>query len=265
MPEIAREAVSLLSAKKCPSTATTLILDGDQMTEQIHESCGHATELDRVLGTEVDNAGTSFLTPEKLGQFQYGCDQVSISSDATAAGGLGTFAFDDEGVPAQNTPLIKNGLFVNYQSSRETAALLNIKGGSSGSMRANSPLAIPLVRMTNINLLPGDWTREELVEDTQDGLLMSTSKSWSIDDKRLNFQFGTEAAWLIKNGSQEEILKLPTYTGSTPHFWRNCDGISHDDWQMQATRCGKGVPSQGIYVGHGTGTARFQNVRVGII
>lgn len=263
--EVAREAVQLLSAEKCPSTTTTLLIAGDQLALQTHESCGHPTELDRALGTEADYAGTSFLTTDRLGTFRYGSPKVNISADATALGGLGTYAYDDEGVPAKNVPLIKEGIFVNYQSSRETAALLNLSEGSSGGMRADSPLAMPIVRMSNINLLPGDWKVEELIRDTQDGILMLTNKSWSIDDRRLNFQFGTEAAWLIKNGSKERMIKQATYTGITHQFWGSCDAVSNDDWRMHGTpTCGKGVPSQVMYVGHGVSTARFRNVRVGI-
>jgi len=263
--ETAREAIQLLSAEKCPSTVTTLLISGDQLALQVHESCGHPTELDRALGTEADYAGTSFLTTDKLGSFRYGSPQVNINADATAPGGLGTFGFDDEGVEAKNVPLIKEGIFVNYQSSRETAALLNLPEGSSGGMRADSPLAMPIVRMTNINLLPGDWKVEELIRDTQEGILMLTNKSWSIDDRRLNFQFGTEAAWLIKNGSKEHMIKQATYTGITHQFWGSCDAVSKDDWHMHGTpTCGKGVPGQVMYVGHGVSTARFRNVRVGI-
>jgi len=263
--EVAKEAIQLLSAEKCPSTTTTLLTAGDQLALQVHESCGHPTELDRALGTEADYAGTSFLTTDKLGSFRYGSPKINISADATAPGGLGTFAYDDEGVPAKNVPLIKEGVFVNYQSSRETAAFLNLSEGSSGGMRADSPLAMPIVRMTNINLLPGDWKADELIRDTQDGILMLTNKSWSIDDRRLNFQFGTEAAWLIKNGSKEKMIKQATYTGITHQFWGSCDAVSNDDWYMHGTpTCGKGVPPQVMYVGHGVPTARFRNVRVGI-
>jgi len=263
--ETAREAIQLLSAEKCPSTTTTLITAGDQLALQVHESCGHPTELDRALGTEADYAGTSFLTTDKLGTFKYGSPKVNISADATTPGGLGTFGYDDEGVPAKNIPLIKRGVFVNYQSSRETAALLNLPKGSSGGMRADSPLAMPIVRMTNINLLPGDWKVEELIRDTQEGILMLTNKSWSIDDRRLNFQFGTEAAWLIRSGSKEQMIKQATYTGITHQFWGSCDAVSNDDWHMHGTpTCGKGVPGQVMYVGHGVSTARFRNVQVGI-
>jgi TldD protein len=259
------EAVQLLSAKKCPSGSTDLIITGDQLALQIHESCGHPTELDRALGMEADYAGTSFLTPNKLGIFRYGSEHVNIVADATVPRGLGTFGFDDEGVPAKKVYLVKEGLFVGYQSSRETSHTLRIDE-SSGGMRADSPMAIPLIRMTNINLLPGSWKAEEIIEDTKNGILMQTNRSWSIDDLRLNFQFGTEIGWRITNGSVEEMVKNPTYTGITPEFWRSCDAISQDDWMMWGTpNCGKGVPGQVMYVGHGCGTTRMKGVRVGLI
>ncbi|MEM3578991.1 MAG: TldD/PmbA family protein [Candidatus Bathyarchaeia archaeon] len=262
---VGKELLQLFEAEKCPSGEMDLILRGDQLALQIHESCGHPTELDRVLGTEADYAGTSFLTPEKLGKFRYGSEKVNIVADATVPLGLGTFGFDDEGVKAKKVYLVKEGIFVGYQSSRETAAQLGLKE-SSGGMRADSPLALPIIRMTNINLLPGDFKAEEIIEDTEEGVLMMTNRSWSIDDKRINFQFGTEVGWLIKNGSIEKMVKNPTYMGVTPQFWGVCDAVSRDDWKMWGTpNCGKGVPGQIMYVGHGCGTARFRKVRVGLI
>ncbi|MEM2737637.1 MAG: TldD/PmbA family protein [Candidatus Bathyarchaeia archaeon] len=262
---VGEELIQLFEAKKCPSGEMDLILRGDQLALQIHESCGHPTELDRVLGTEADYAGTSFLTPEKLGKFRYGSEKVNIVADATVPFGLGTFGFDDEGVKAKKVYLIKEGIFVGYQSSRETAAQLGLKE-SSGGMRADSPLALPLIRMTNINLLPGDYNADEIIEDTKEGVLMITNRSWSIDDKRINFQFGTEIGWLIKNGGIERMVKNPTYMGVTPQFWGSCDAVSKDDWKMWGTpNCGKGVPGQVMYVGHGCGTARFRKVRVGLV
>ncbi|MEM2337915.1 MAG: TldD/PmbA family protein [Candidatus Bathyarchaeia archaeon] len=262
---VGEELIQLFEAKKCPSGEMDLILRGDQLALQIHESCGHPTELDRVLGTEADYAGTSFLTPEKLGKFRYGSEKVNIVADATVPLGLGTFGFDDEGVKAKKVYLIKEGIFVGYQSSRETAAQLGLKE-SSGGMRADSPLALPLIRMTNINLLPGDYNADEIIEDTKEGVLMITNRSWSIDDKRINFQFGTEIGWLIKNGGIERMVKNPTYMGVTPQFWGSCDAVSKDDWKMWGTpNCGKGVPGQVMYVGHGCGTARFRKVRVGLV
>ena len=263
--QVGQEAVQLLDAEKCASAEADLILAGDQLALQIHESCGHPTELDRALGMEADYAGTSFLVPEKLGKLKYGSKNVNIAADATVPGGLGTFGFDDEGTSATRTDLIRDGLFVGYQTSRETAAELR-QECSSGGMRAQSPMALPLIRMTNINLLPGNWKLDEIVEDTKNGVLMMVNKSWSIDDRRLNFQFGTEIAWEIRNGSKERILKNPTYTGMTPIFWGSCDAVSKDDWRMWGTpNCGKGVPGQTMYVGHGCGTARFRKTRVGVL
>lgn len=263
--ETGQELLKLFYAEKCPSREMDLILTGDQLALQIHESCGHPTELDRVLGTEADYAGTSFLTPEKLGNFRYGSEKVNLVADATVLHGLGSFGYDDEGTRARKVYLVRDGLFVGYQSSRETAAELNL-GESSGGMRADSPLALPLIRMTNINLLPGDWKAEDVIEDTKDGVLMLTNRSWSIDDRRVNFQFGTEIGWRIKNGSKENLVKNPTYMGVTPEFWGSCDALSKDDWMMHGVpNCGKGVPSQVMYVGHGCGTARFRKVRVGLI
>jgi TldD protein len=263
--EIAQELLKLFEAEKCPSGEMDLIPYGDQLALQIHESCGHPTELDRALGTEADYAGTSFLTPEKLGKFRYGSEKVNLVANATIPKGLGTFGYDDEGTQAKDVYLIKKGIFVGYQTSRETAAELNLKE-SSGGMRADSPLALPIIRMTNINLLPGDWKAEEIVEDTKDGILITTNRSWSIDDRRINFQFGTEIGWRIKNGSKESMIKNPTYMGVTPQFWGSCDAVSKDDWKMWGTpNCGKGVPGQVMYVGHGCGTARFCKVRVGLI
>lgn len=263
--QVGKEAAQLLDAEKCPSKSTNLITKGEQLQLQIHESCGHPTELDRALGMEADYAGTSFLTPNRLGKFKYGSKLVNIVADATVPGGLGTFGYDDEGTPAKKVYLIRNGTFVGYQSSRETATMLDLKE-SSGGMRADSPMAIPLIRMTNVNLLPGKWKADEIIEDTQAGVLMETNKSWSIDDRRLNFQFGTEVGWIIKNGSKEKMVKNPTYTGITPTFWGSCNAISRDDWKMWGTpNCGKGVPGQVMYVGHGCGTARFEKTRVGLI
>ncbi|MEO0095448.1 MAG: TldD/PmbA family protein [candidate division WOR-3 bacterium] len=258
------EVLMLLSAKPCPAIRTTVILDSNQMVLQVHESCGHPTELDRVLGTEASYAGTSFMTPEKLNNLKYGSDIVNIVADATIPGGLGTFGWDDEGVPAQKVYLIKNGMFVGYQSSRETAPVVNAK--SSGNMRADGWNRIPLIRMTNINLLPGEWRLEDMIADTREGIFMTSNKSWSIDDKRLNFQFGCEFARKIENGKLTEVYKNPTYADITPQFWNKCDAIANKDyWHLYGVpNCGKGEPGQTMYVGHATAPARFRDVQVGI-
>lgn len=261
---VASEAVELLSARQCPSTVTDLVLDSSQLTLQIHESCGHPIELDRVFGQEASYAGTSFLTPDKQGTFRYGSDSVTIYADATIPGGLGTFGYDDEGVPAQRVCIVDQGIFKNYLSSRETAAELGQL--SSGAMRADGWNRIPIIRMTNINLEPGDWTLDEIIRDTKEGIYMETNKSWSIDDKRLNFQFGTEIAWEIKDGSLGAMLKNPNYTGITYEFWRSCDAVAgKDEWHLWGLpNCGKGEPGQVAHVGHVASPARFRKVKVGV-
>ncbi len=262
---LGEEAVALLSARQCPSGVTTLILGPTQLALQVHESCGHPTELDRVLGTEAAYAGTSFLTPEKLGNYRYGSELVNMTADAIIPGGLGTFGYDDEGVPAQRTYLVKGGVFVGYLTSRETASTLGQR--SNGTMRADGWSSIPLIRMTNINLEPGDWELDDLIADTEDGVYMEMNKSWSIDDKRLNFQFGTEIAYEIKNGKWGDLLKNATYAGMTPQFWGACDAICNEGyWDVWGTpNCGKGQPSQTAHVGHGASPARFRDVQVGVM
>jgi TldD protein len=258
------EAAALLKAQECPSGEMDLIICGSQLALQVHESCGHPTELDRVFGTEASFAGTSFLTVEKLNNFAYGSKQVSIYADATAEGGLGTFGYDDEGVPAQRSAVVKEGRFVGYLTSRETASRLNMR--SNACMRADGWNRIPLIRMTNINLEPGTWDLEDLIRDTKDGIMVDANKSWSIDDKRLNFQFGTEMGWRIKNGKIEGMVKNALYTGITPEFWGSCDAVcSRKFWHIWGVpNCGKGEPMQVAHVAHGTAPARFRKVRVGV-
>lgn len=260
---VRQEAVMLLRAKECPSGLRTVILMPDQLILQLHESCGHPVELDRALGMELSFAGGSFLTPDLLGTFRYGSKLVNITADATVPLGCGTFAYDDEGVAAQRVPIIREGIFVGYLSSRETAA--RIKRSSSGAMRADGWNAVPIVRMTNVNLEPGAGTLQDLIRDTKQGILMATNKSWSIDDRRLNFQFGTEIAWEIANGRVGQVLKNPVYTGITPEFWGSCTGVaSTGDWQLYGIpNCAKGEPVQLMHVGHGASPARFEKVQIG--
>ena len=262
---VAEEAVALLTARPCPPGVTTVILDGSQMGLQIHESCGHAVELDRVLGTEAAFAGTSFLTTDKLSGFRYGSEAVNLTADATIPGGLGTFGYDDEGVPAQRWPLVERGMFTGYLMSRETAQSLGLR--SNGAMRADGWSRLPLIRMTNVSLEPGEWTLEGLIADTDDGIYMETNRSWSIDDKRLNFQFGTEVAYEIKHGRKGDLLKNATYTGMTPRFWGSCDAVcNRDHWVVWGTpNCGKGQPEQVAHTGHGASPARFRDIQVGVM
>jgi TldD protein len=262
---IAEEAVQLLSAPQCPSGLKTLILGASQVALQIHESCGHPTELDRVFGMEAAYAGTSFMTPEKLNHLRYGSPKVTITADALTPTGLGTFGWDDEGVPAQRSYLVKDGLFVGYLTSRETASVLGQP--SNGTMRADGWNRIPLIRMTNVSLQPGDSSLEQMIAETKDGVYMETNRSWSIDDRRLNFQFGTQLAYEIVDGRRGRLLKNATYAGITPEFWNSCDAIAgRAEWKVWGlANCGKGQPPQVAHVAHGAAPARFQNVRVGIL
>ncbi len=261
---VAEEAVALLNADVCPDKETTLILDSSQLALQIHESCGHPTELDRVFGMEAAFAGRSFLTIDKRGNFRYGSDLVNLTADSVRATGLGTFGWDDEGVPASSMPLVRNGEFVGYLMSRETASKLGLQ--SNGCMRAEGWNRIPLIRMTNVSIEPSTWEFEDIIADTDDGIFMETNRSWSIDDMRLNFQFGTEIGYEIKHGKRGRLLKNCTYAGITPDFWKSCDAIANSKhWRLWGTpNCGKGEPMQTMGTGHGASPARFRNVRVGV-
>jgi len=263
---VGEEAVSLLTAKQCPQDiTTTLILDSSQLALQIHESCGHPIELDRVYGTELDFAGGSFLRPDELGQLRYGSELVNIYADATVPGALGTFGYDDEGVPARRAPIVRDGLLVGYLTDRQYAQRLGVS--DMGAARADGWNRAPLVRMTNISVEPGAWTFDDLIADTDDGIYMETNRSWSIDDQRLNFQFGTEVAYEIKGGQRGALLKNATYTGVTPRFWGSMDAICDRGHYVMwgLPNCGKGRPGQVMHTGHGAAPARFRNVRVGVV
>jgi TldD protein len=257
------EALALLVAPKAPAGRFDLIVGSAQLALQVHESCGHPTELDRAMGLEISLAGGSFMQPAMLGTFRYGSDLVNIVADATLPGALGSFAFDDDGVPAQRFHLIRNGLFVDYLTGRDTAP--TIGRASNGTVRAESASRIPIIRMTNINLEPGDTPLEEIIADTKHGIFVETNKSWSIDDLRLNFQFGCEVAHEIENGRLGRMLRNPLYTGNTPDFWRSCDAVGdRASWQVWGLpNCGKGDPMQTMRVAHGAPAARFRQVEMG--
>jgi TldD protein len=261
-PRVRDEALALLAAPKAPAGRFDLVVGSSQLALQVHESCGHPTELDRALGLEISLAGGSFLQPAMLGTFRYGSDLVNIVADATVPGAIGSFAFDDDGVPAQRFHLVENGIFVDYLTGRDTAPVIGRR--SNGTVRAESASRIPIIRMTNINLEPGSTPAEELIAGTKRGIFVDTNKSWSIDDVRLNFQFGCEIAYEIEDGRLGRMLKNPLYTGTTPEFWRSCDAVGdRASWRIWGLpNCGKGDPMQTMRVAHGAPLARFKNVEM---
>jgi TldD protein len=263
-PRIAEEAAALLSAAEMDECEKPLILEGSQLALQIHESVGHAIELDRILGWEAAFAGTSHLELPRLGAHRYGSELMNITADATLPGALGSFGYDDEGTPAQCVPIVEDGIWVGVLSGRDSAAIAGLAAG--GMVRADGFNRLPMVRMTNVGLLPGDSSLEEMIAATDDGILMATNRSWSIDDRRLNFQFGCEIGWEIKNGRRGRMLKNPTYTGITPKFWGTLDMLAGQQERVfwGTPNCGKGQPVQVGRTGHPAMPARFSKVRMGV-
>ncbi len=261
---VAEEAVALLAADDCPSGELDLILESSQLALQIHESVGHAIELDRILGWEAAFAGTSFLDLDQLGSFRYGSELMNITADATIPGALATFGYDDEGTPAQCVDIVRDGTWVGVLSGRDSAHLAGLPPG--GMVRGDGFNRLPMVRMTNVGLVPGDSSLEEMISETKHGVLMATNRSWSIDDRRLNFQFGCEIGWEIVDGKRTRMVKNPTYTGITPRFWASLDRLAgEDEWvPWGVPNCGKGQPMQVGHTGHPAAPGRFRDVRIGI-
>jgi TldD protein len=261
-PRVAEEARALLTAPVCPEGTTTLVLGGEQLALQIHESVGHAIELDRILGWEAAYAGTSWLDLDRLGAMQYGSELMNITIDPTIPGALGSFGYDDEGTPAAARDAVRHGTWVGVLAGRDSAATAGLD--YAGSVRADGWSRLPMVRMTNVGLEPGPHTLDEIIAATDDGVYLDTNRSWSIDDKRLNFQFGTEIGWEVKNGKLGRMLRNPTYTGIGPIFWRSMDMLSSEILPWGTPNCGKGQPGQVGHTGHPAAPARFTNVRVGV-
>ncbi|MDH6465174.1 TldD protein [Micromonospora sp. A200] len=259
---IAEESRALLTAPECPAGETDLILGGEQLALQIHESVGHAIELDRILGWEAAFAGTSWLDLAQLGSLRYGSELMNVTIDPTIPGALGSFGFDDEGSPAVRRDAVREGRWVGVLAGRDSAAVAGLDHG--GSVRADGWARLPMVRMTNVGLEPGPHTLDEIIAATDDGVLMDVNRSWSIDDKRLNFQFGCEIGWEVKNGRRGRMLRNPTYTGIGPLFWRSMDMLSSETVAWGTPNCGKGQPGQVGHTGHPAAPARFRDVRVGV-
>jgi TldD protein len=265
-PRVAEEAVALLSAPPCPQGTSTIVLHGEQVALQVHESIGHALELDRILLGEASYAGTSWVAPGDLGSLRYGSDLVHVTADATLPGGLGSFGWDDEGVAAVRADLVEGGVLRGALSNRESAAAIGL-GASGGCARADGFARQPIVRMTNVSLEPGTVpTLADLIADTGEGLYLESNRSWSIDDRRLQFQFATEVCREIRDGELGRLYRNGSYAGVTPRFWGALDAVcGPDEWRLWGlTNCGKGEPGQIMEVSHGAAPARFRDVQVGV-
>jgi TldD protein len=265
-PRVRDEALALLSAPPCPAGRATLVLGDEQLALQLHESVGHALELDRILLGELSYAGSSWVTADDLGTLRYGSEAMNVTADATLPGALGSFAWDDEGVAAQRTPLIEQGIVRAALADRQSAAAIGL-AGSNGCARADGFARQPIVRMTNVSIEPGAaGTLDELIADTDEGIYMETNRSWSIDDRRLQFQFATEVAREIRAGELGRLYRNPSYAGITPRFWSSLDAVcSAPAWRLWGLlNCGKGEPGQIMHVSHGAAPARFRDVEVGV-
>lgn len=218
-----------------------------------------------MLGWEANFSGTSFATLDKLGTFKYGSPIVNVVCDMTCPLAFATHGFDDEGTPAKSVYLIKGGILVGYMAGRDTAMAANVD--LCGCVRAEYWGRLPMIRIGNVNLQPGTTPQAELFDGVKNGVYMESNRSWSIDDKRLNFQFGCQLGYEIKNGKKGKMLKNPTYAGMTPKFWGSCDAIGDKDaWVAWGTpNCGKGEPMQTARSCQGASPTRFRNVDVGVV
>jgi TldD protein len=268
---VAEEAIEKVYAPKGPSgIRTTLILKPTNLWLTIHESVGHPTELDRVYGYESNFAGTSFATTDKLGKLQYAAPCVNFRADRTQPGGRGTMGYDDEGVPAQSWPIVKDGLLVDYLTDRETAYRLG-RPSSNGSAYADSWSSLPMVRIPNLGLEPGPdggshtATLQEMIADTEDGILIDGVGSFSIDQQRRNFQFGGDAFWKVEKGKVVGMLKDVTYQAMTTDFWNSVDAIGPaSEWKQCGTNiCGKGEPMQLAQMTHACVPVRVRDIQIG--
>ncbi len=263
----AEEALQLLAAPNCPSGRMDVVLMPDQMMLQIHESIGHPLELDRILGDERNYAGTSFVTLDMFGHYQYGSTLLNVSYDPTRSEEFASFAFDDEGTRAQRELLIKDGVLVKPlggTSSQQRARRLGLDAGGVATSRACAWNRPPIDRMSNLNVEPGTSTVEEMIAATEYGVLMKTNRSWSIDDSRNKFQFGCEWGQVIRNGKLAEVVRDPNYRGISATFWRSLAQVGRADTMevMGTPYCGKGEPNQAVRVGHASPACRFSNVDV---
>ncbi len=262
---VAAQAEEKLSARLSPEGDFDIVTDSENLSLTIHESVGHATELDRVMGYEVSMAGSSFVTRDKKGEFQYASDKVTLMADNTLENGLATQGFDDDGVPGQRWEIVKDGIFQSYSTGREFAHYIG-EARSRGCCRADHWSSIPIVRIPNLFLTPGKepLSPDELIADTRHGIYFEGMDSFSIDQRRLNFQFGGNAVWEIKNGKKVGMLKAALYQSRTPTFWNACDATCDENyWRAHGViNCGKGDPMQIAQMTHGAAPTRFRKIRI---
>jgi predicted Zn-dependent protease len=259
---IAEQALELLVAPNCPTGLMDALLAPDQMILQIHESIGHPLELDRILGDERNYAGTSFVTPDMFGSYQYGSELLNVTFDPTVPGQLASYGFDDDGTPAQRQHLIENGILVRGLGgavSQERSGLPGV--ANSRAQNWNRP---PIDRMANLNVEPRDSTVDELIASIENGVYFHTNNSWSIDDSRNKFQFGCEYGQRIENGEIVGAVRNPGYRGISSTFWRSLTGVADADsfTVMGTPNCGKGELNQVIGTGHASPACRFSNIEV---
>jgi TldD protein len=257
---VGHEAHALVVAPQAPWGPHQVVIASDFVALLVHESCGHPTELDRVLGWEAAFAGTSFLMPDMRGKFRYGSPLVNMTADSLLPGGCGTFGWDDEGTPAQRSPLVQNGIFTGYLSSRESAHAIGERSNSCG--RATSWGRIPIVRMVNVSLEPGIGSADDLIAGVDDGLYVETPSSWSLDDKRMNFHFSAELCREIRGGKLGGLRKGASFQGRTPSFWGSVQGIAgQEEWRAWGfPHCAKGEPLQLCPVSHGAAPILVDNL-----
>jgi len=263
--QAAEEAVAMHKAKTVAPGQKTLILHPTNLWLTVHESVGHPTELDRALGYEANYAGTSFLTPDKLGKFQFGSPLVTIVGDKTQAKAMATCGYDDDGVKTTSFPIIKDGLFVDYQTTRDQAHLIGQKA-SHGCSYADNWASIPFQRMPNVSLQPNekDVSEQDILAATDDGIYVKGDSSYSIDHQRYNFQFSGQTFWEVKNGKISTQLRDVAYQSNTPEFWKSLDMLGGKSTYLLggAFSDGKGQPTQINSVSHGCPVARFSKVNI---
>jgi TldD protein len=259
------EAVMKLKAKAVEPGKYDLVLHPSHLWLTIHESVGHPTELDRSLWMEANYAGTSFLTPDKIGTLQFASKIMNFVADRTQPAGLATVGYDDEGVPGQRWHLIKDGMFVDWQTTRDLAPMIGHKK-SYGCNHGDSWGSITFPRMPNVSLQPGadNTSLDDLIAGVEKGILIYGDGSYSIDQQRYNFQFGGQVFWEIKNGKRGEMLRDVAYQSRTTDFWNSCDGLGGEaTYELGGTFSdGKGEPGQSNSVSHGCPVARFRQVNV---